>query len=98
MYISVYVQRSFFNCNIFIKLRQKSPRLVSTNDVDFAVSKLLGLVTYLDWVMIIVTVLSCASMMMETPNWRVMDAWQLQVVLAYRLSISLSFKFFRERF
>lgn len=42
--------------------------------------KLLGLVTYLDWVMIVVTVISCVSIMLETPHWRVMDRWQLQVL------------------
>ena len=40
---------------------------------------MLGLVTYLDWVMIIVTTLSCISMMMETPMKRVMDTPYLQV-------------------
>ncbi|GFS24477.1 sodium leak channel non-selective protein-like, partial [Elysia marginata] len=42
-------------------------------------SKLLGLVTYLDWVMIIVTILSCISMMFETPTNRIMDNGVLQI-------------------
>ena len=42
-------------------------------------SELLGIVTYLDWLMIIVTVLSCASMMFETPNMRLMNEPLLQV-------------------
>ena len=42
-------------------------------------SKLLGLVNYLDWVMIIVTILSCVSMMMETPTRRITNTWELQV-------------------
>lgn len=41
--------------------------------------KVLGLVTYLDWVMILVTVLSCISMSFETPYRRVMNTPSLQV-------------------
>nr|CAD7393797.1 unnamed protein product [Timema cristinae] len=39
----------------------------------------LGLVTYLDWVMICVTTLSCISMMFETPSYRVMEIPALQI-------------------
>ncbi|KAI5641499.1 ion transport protein domain-containing protein [Phthorimaea operculella] len=39
----------------------------------------LGLVTYLDWVMIMVTTLSCLSMMFETPTNRVMENYVLQI-------------------
>lgn len=42
------------------------------------VHNLLGLVTYLDWLMILVTSLSCVSMMFETPNNRVMNSRVLQ--------------------
>lgn len=38
----------------------------------------LGLVTYLDWLMICVTTLSCISMMFETPIYRVMETPALQ--------------------
>ncbi|KAK2190821.1 hypothetical protein NP493_67g04004 [Ridgeia piscesae] len=41
--------------------------------------ELLGIVTYLDWLMIIVTVLSCASMMFETPAMRLMNEPLLQI-------------------
>ena len=41
--------------------------------------KLLGLVTYLDWVMILVTTLTTISMMAETPKYRVMDHKLLKV-------------------
>ena len=44
-------------------------------------SKLLSLVTYLDWVMIIITTLSCISMMFETSRSRVMTSSTLQVKL-----------------
>lgn len=43
-------------------------------------SDLLGLVTYLDWVMIIVTISSCISMMFESPFTRVMHVPMLQVL------------------
>lgn len=43
-------------------------------------SDLLGLVTYLDWVMITVTICSCISMMFESPFRRVMHAPTLQVL------------------
>jgi len=42
-------------------------------------SNFLGLVTYLDWVMICVTTLSCISMMFETPSYRVMETPFLQI-------------------
>ena len=42
-------------------------------------SKFLGLVTYLDWIMIIVTIVSAASMSFETPVNRVVDQPLLQV-------------------
>lgn len=42
-------------------------------------SNFLGLVTYLDWVMICVTTLSCISMMFETPSYRVMETPALQI-------------------
>lgn len=40
---------------------------------------LLGLVSYLDWIMIVITTLSCVSMMFETPFERVMERPALQV-------------------
>lgn len=45
-------------------------------------SDLLGLVTYLDWVMIVVTICSCISMMFESPFTRVMHVPTLQVLKA----------------
>lgn len=46
----------------------------------FPCSDLLGLVTYLDWVMIVVTICSCISMMFESPFTRVMHVPTLQVL------------------
>ena len=42
--------------------------------------KLLGLVTYLDWVMICITTLTTISMMLEEPSYRVMDHTELQIM------------------
>lgn len=56
---------------------------------------LLGLVTYLDWVMILITTLSCISMMFETPCRRVMNTSLLQVseyVFVVAMSIELTLK------
>lgn len=53
--------------------------------VTFVDSNFLGLVTYLDWVMIMVTTLSCLSMMFETPTYRVMENFVLQVL--YQINI-----------
>ncbi|KAK0141815.1 Sodium leak channel non-selective protein [Merluccius polli] len=56
---------------------------------------LLGLVTYLDWVMIVVTICSCISMMFESPFTRVMQAPTLQIgeyVFVIFMSIELNLK------
>eukprot|EP00095_Tigriopus_kingsejongensis_P008699 maker-scaffold483_size159862-snap-gene-0.43 protein:Tk08699 transcript:maker-scaffold483_size159862-snap-gene-0.43-mRNA-1 annotation:"hypothetical protein L798_10696" len=42
--------------------------------------KLMGLVTYLDWTMIIITTLAMLSMTMETPEFRAMDNSWLQIM------------------
>ncbi|KAG5889289.1 hypothetical protein JTB14_007050 [Gonioctena quinquepunctata] len=55
----------------------------------------LGLVTYLDWVMITMTTLSCLSMMFETPSYRVMENASLQVAeygFVIFMSIELALK------
>jgi hypothetical protein len=52
-------------------------------------------VTYLDWVMIFVTTLSCISMMFETPTYRVMATPILQIaeyVFVIFSSIELTLK------
>uniref|UniRef100_A0A3Q3XCD7 Ion transport domain-containing protein n=1 Tax=Mola mola TaxID=94237 RepID=A0A3Q3XCD7_MOLML len=58
-------------------------------------SDLLGLVTYLDWVMIVVTICSCISMMFESPFTRVMHVPTLQIgeyVFVIFMSIELNLK------
>lgn len=61
----------------------------------FFLSNFLGLVTYLDWVMITMTTLSCLSMMFETPKYRVMENGSLQVAeycFVILMSIELALK------
>ncbi|XP_062287489.1 sodium leak channel non-selective protein isoform X3 [Scomber scombrus] len=56
---------------------------------------LLGLVTYLDWVMIIVTICCCISMMFESPFTRIMHVPSLQIgeyVFVIFMSIELNLK------
>ncbi|XP_070576216.1 sodium leak channel NALCN-like isoform X2 [Ptychodera flava] len=50
---------------------------------------ILGLVSYLDWFMIFVTVLTCISMMYETPHKRVTNTPELQIA-EYVFVISMS--------
>ncbi|KAG1701408.1 Sodium leak channel non-selective protein [Nymphon striatum] len=62
-----------------------------------SVHNLLGLVTYLDWFMILVTTLSCLSMMFETPQRRIMNTPALQVgeyLFVVSMSIELTLKTF----
>lgn len=60
-----------------------------------SIHNLLGLVSYLDWVMIFITTLSCVSMMFETPSVRIMVTPGLQVaeyVFVVCMTIELSLK------
>ena len=52
---------------------------VSRHPLVLDSSKFLGLVTYLDWIIILVTIVSAASMSFETPVNRVVDQPLLQV-------------------
>lgn len=59
------------------------------------VHNLLGLVCYLDWIMIIITSLSCISMCFETPESRLMNTPALQIaeyVFVASMTIELSLK------
>lgn len=56
---------------------------------------LLGLVSYLDWIMIFITTLSCVSMMFETPFVRIMVTPALQVaeyIFVVCMTIELTLK------
>jgi hypothetical protein len=60
-----------------------------------SIHNLLGLVSYLDWIMIVVTTLSCVSMMFETPSMRVMNTPALQAaeyVFVIGMTIELALK------
>lgn len=60
-----------------------------------AIRNLIGLVSYLDWVMIFVTTISCASMMFETPTVRVMENPGLQIteyLFVITMAIELTLK------
>ncbi|CAF1146613.1 unnamed protein product [Adineta steineri] len=60
-------------------------------------NKFLGLVTYLDWIMILVTILSAASMSFETPINRVVDRPLLQIAeyaFVICMSVELTLKIF----
>ncbi|XP_053680728.1 sodium leak channel NALCN [Anopheles nili] len=60
--------------------RLKDPLTGKERKVQYkSLHNFLGLVTYLDWVMIFVTTLSCISMMFETPQYRVMEHVALQM-------------------
>ncbi|XP_017774195.1 PREDICTED: sodium leak channel non-selective protein isoform X2 [Nicrophorus vespilloides] len=60
--------------------RLKDPLTGKERKVQYkSLHNFLGLVTYLDWVMIMMTTLSCLSMMFETPYNRVMENYSLQI-------------------
>lgn len=54
-------------------------------------SNLLGLVSYLDWIMIIVTTLSCISMMFEKPDYRVTNNSEL-LIMEYIFVVMMCFE------
>lgn len=60
-----------------------------------SIHNLLGLVSYLDWIMIVITALSCFSMMFETPMVRVTNTPYLQMaeyVFVVSMTIELTLK------
>lgn len=72
--------------------RLKDPLTGKERKVQYkSLHNFLGLVTYLDWVMIFVTTLSCISMMFETPQYRIMDHTSLQIA-EYAFVIFMSFE------
>ena len=61
--------------------------------------KLLGLVSYLDWIMIIVTTLTTISQLFETPHYRVMSNTELQIadyIFVTAMAIELTVKILAE--
>jgi hypothetical protein len=53
------------------------------------IHKFIGLVPYLDWIMIFITTTSCASIACESPHERINNNWKLQVA-EYLFVISMS--------
>ncbi len=53
------------------------------------IHKFIGLVTYLDWIMILITITSCISIAFESPHERIYNNWKLQVA-EYLFVISMS--------
>ncbi|KAI4457603.1 sodium leak channel non-selective protein [Holotrichia oblita] len=76
--------------------RLKDPITGKERKVQYkSLHNFLGLVTYLDWVMITMTTLSCLSMMFETPYYRVMEHVTLQIAeycFVIFMSIELALK------
>ena len=67
----MFTQLSITHFNIINRYdgRLKDPLTGKERKVRFkTLHKMLGLVTYLDWVMIFVTCITCISMMFETPR------------------------------
>ena len=58
-------------------INQASNTLIKNQYKTF--HKFIGLVTYLEWVMIFVTITSCISIIFESPIKRISENWQLQV-------------------
>ncbi|XP_071650364.1 sodium leak channel NALCN-like isoform X2 [Temnothorax longispinosus] len=87
-------------CQLFVYARYdarlKDPLTGKERKVQYkSLHNFLGLVTYLDWVMIFITTLSCISMMFETPRKRVMETPALQVTeycFVICMSIELALK------
>ncbi|XP_053403059.1 sodium leak channel NALCN-like [Mercenaria mercenaria] len=59
------------------------------------IRKLFGLVTYLDWIMIMVTIMSCISMMFETPHYRMTNEPELkyaEYIFVFSMSVEMGLK------
>nr|CAH8851159.1 unnamed protein product [Trichobilharzia regenti] len=66
-------------CLILVEARHKAHDALDSTDNGSFIHKFLGLVTYLDWIAIFVTTLSCASMSLETPHFRLMNTPEVQI-------------------
>lgn len=60
--------------------QQKENTNVNYKDQYKQIHKFLGMVSYLDWIMITVTIQSCIGMWFETPNVRLVESIPLQIV------------------
>ncbi|CAH8564757.1 unnamed protein product [Schistosoma haematobium] len=66
-------------CLVLVEARHKAHDSMDSTDNGNFIHKFLGLVTYLDWIAIFVTTLSCASMSLETPHFRLMNTPEVQI-------------------
>nr|QQY02464.1 sodium leak channel non-selective protein [Cryptocotyle lingua] len=66
-------------CLLVVEARHKGGVSSDSSDNVGAFHKLLGHVPYLDWAAILVTILSCASMSVETPQARLMNTPKVQI-------------------
>lgn len=73
-------------CKMIVEARyqrktfQRDQNTSATQDKYKQFYKFLGLVPYLDWIMIAMTIQSCIGMMFETPTYRLADSLPLQIV------------------
>ncbi|VDO07851.1 unnamed protein product [Rodentolepis nana] len=67
-------------CSLVVSARHKASRSTSGNDNNgSSIHKMMGFITYLDWVMLLITIASCISMSMETPHKRLMNTPELKI-------------------
>ncbi|CAF0718540.1 unnamed protein product [Brachionus calyciflorus] len=81
-------------CQMIIEARYQRPQIhreqnTTVKDQYKQFYKILGLVSYLDWIMVAMTIQSCIGMMFETPTRRLVDTVPLQIV-EYIFVISMS--------
>ncbi|EUB62150.1 Sodium leak channel non-selective protein [Echinococcus granulosus] len=89
-------------CSLVVRARHKASRSSSGNDSNGgSIHKILGFVTYLDWTMLTITILSCISMSLETPHRRLMNAPELKIgeyIFFVGMTIELALKILADGF
>ncbi|KAK4471531.1 hypothetical protein MN116_004951 [Schistosoma mekongi] len=84
-------------CLILVEARHKAHDSMDSTDNGNFIHKFLGLVTYLDWIAIFVTTLSCASMSLETPHFRLMNTPEVQIceyIFFVAMTLEMTLKIF----
>ncbi|VDD75896.1 unnamed protein product [Mesocestoides corti] len=89
-------------CSLVVSARHKTSRSIGANDNNTgSIHKILGFITYLDWSMLTITILSCISMSLETPHRRLMNTPQLQIgeyIFFVGMTIELALKILADGF
>ncbi|VUZ56904.1 unnamed protein product, partial [Hymenolepis diminuta] len=89
-------------CSLVVRARHKASRSSKANDSNgSSIHKMLGFITYLDWVMLIITIASCISMSMETPHKRLMNTPELKIgeyIFFVGMTIELALKVLADGF